>query len=64
MWDFPEIEPMSPALSGGFLTVGPPGKSQVNYFCICSVGEALLTWQPGSCSPVLVLKIKQPFNHQ
>ena len=30
MWDLPGpgIEPMSPALAGGFLTTGPPGKSQ------------------------------------
>ena len=29
MWDLPGpgIEPMSPALAGGFLTTGPPGKS-------------------------------------
>ena len=29
MWNLPgpEIEPMSPALAGGFLTTGPPGKS-------------------------------------
>ena len=29
MWDRPRpgIEPMSPALAGGFLTIGPPGKS-------------------------------------
>ena len=28
MWDLPrpEIEPVSPALQGGFLTTGPPGK--------------------------------------
>ena len=28
MWDLPEpgIEPVSPALAGGFLTTGPPGK--------------------------------------
>ena len=25
----PEIEPMSPALEGGFLTIGPPGKSHI-----------------------------------
>ena len=24
----PEIKPMSPALQGGFLTTGPPGKFQ------------------------------------
>ena len=30
MWNLPgpEIEPMSPALAGGFLTTGPPGKSK------------------------------------
>ena len=29
MWDLPGpgIEPLSPALAGGFLTTGPPGKS-------------------------------------
>jgi len=29
MWGFPRpgIEPMCPALAGGFLTPGPPGKS-------------------------------------
>ena len=30
MWDLPGpgLEPVSPALSGGFLTTAPPGKSQ------------------------------------
>ena len=30
MWDLPGpgIEPMSPALAGGFLTTAPPGKSK------------------------------------
>ena len=30
MWDFPgpRVKPLSPALAGGFLTKGPPGKSQ------------------------------------
>ena len=29
MWDLPGpgLEPMSPALKGGFLTIAPPGKS-------------------------------------
>ena len=29
MWEFPRpgLEPMSPALAGGFLTTAPPGKS-------------------------------------
>ena len=31
MWDLPglELEPVSPALAGGFLTTAPPGKSLV-----------------------------------
>ena len=31
MWDLPKpgLEPMSPALAGGFLTTVPPGKSQL-----------------------------------
>ena len=33
MWDFPgaEIEPVSPALAGGFLDTGPPGRSQKGF---------------------------------
>ena len=32
MWDLPRagIEPVSPALAGGFLTPGPPGRSQTS----------------------------------
>ena len=32
MWDLPRpgLEPICPALAGGFLTIAPPGKSQVN----------------------------------
>ena len=36
MWDLPGpwLEPVSPALAGGFLTTAPPGKSQYhNVFC-------------------------------
>ena len=34
MWDLPGpgIEPMSPALAGGFLTTVPPGKSPIKVF--------------------------------
>ena len=34
MWDLPgpEIEPVSPALAGGFLTTAPPGKSYCFFF--------------------------------
>ena len=33
MWDLPGpgLEPVSPALTGGFLTTAPPGKSQGPY---------------------------------
>ena len=33
MWDLPGpgLEPMSPALAGGFLTTVPPGKPYVNF---------------------------------
>jgi len=35
MWDLPEsgIEPVSPALAGGFFTTVPPGKLLVFVFC-------------------------------
>ena len=29
MWDLPGIEPMSPALAGGFFTTEPPGKPRI-----------------------------------
>ena len=34
MWDLPRpgLEPMSPALAGGFLTTAPPGKSSTTFF--------------------------------
>ena len=31
-WNFPGIEPMSPALAGIFFTTEPPGKP---YVCVC-----------------------------
>ena len=36
MWDLPGpgLEPVSPALAGGFLTTAPPGKPQGNIFFI------------------------------
>ena len=33
----PRIEPVSPALVGGFLTTGPPGKPSLSYFNPCLV---------------------------
>jgi len=34
MWNLPRpgMEPMSPALAGGFLTTAPPGKFQYYYY--------------------------------
>ena len=36
MWDLPGpgIEPVSPALAGGFLTTAPPGKSLRDYLTV------------------------------
>ena len=39
MWDLPEpgIEPVSPALAGGFLTTAPPGKPPIPNFIFVSL---------------------------
>ena len=44
MWDLPrpEIEPMSSALPGRFLTTGPPGKPHLWIFDECSLGSVIL----------------------
>ena len=44
MWDLPGpgLEPVSPALAGGFLTTAPPGKSPQAYFkqkVLCQVQD-------------------------
>ena len=38
MWDLPvpRLEPVSPALAGGFLTTAPPGKSQLGILNVLS----------------------------
>ena len=43
MWDLPGpgIEPVSPALAGGFLTTAPPGKSLLVSYKAHSLGENL-----------------------
>ena len=45
MWDLPRpgLEPVSPALAGGFLTTAPPGKSEVGRFEAVE-NEALLSF--------------------
>ena len=39
MWDLPGLglEPVSPALAGGFLTTAPPGKPAYIMFCLLSL---------------------------
>ena len=59
MWDLPGpgLEPMSPALAGGFLTTVPPGKSKnplvlKTYFC-----EALLLHPQSRVSQCLLAEM-------
>ena len=41
MWDLPGpgLEPVSPALAGGFLTTPPPGKSHSLEFCATEINS-------------------------
>ena len=41
MWDLPgpRLEPVSPALAGGFLTIAPPGKSWSRIIIIFLINE-------------------------
>ena len=56
MWDLPGpgLEPVSPALAGGFLTTAPPGKSQ-EHFLIAALPAAchwhLARWGNACDSP-------------
>ena len=55
MWELPgrEIQPASPALQGGFLTTGPPGKPKKTvfdvpkFFIISSTFYNLMKCGPG-----------------
>ena len=56
MWDPPGlgIEPMSPALAGGFFTTEPPGKPWISVLVhTCAIEEAVsekdVTEQLGNC---------------
>ena len=58
MWDLPRpgLEPMSPALAGGFLTTVPTGKSQdlFSYLCLpryrrMTLGRAVLSVRRSNC---------------
>ena len=44
MWDLPGpgIEPVSPALTGGFSTTEPPGKPKRKFFCVCEISNSVL----------------------
>ena len=59
MWDLPGpgLEPMSPALAGGFLTTVPPGKSScLCFWTCCSLPEILYTssaWKTHMQIPLL-----------
>ena len=45
LWDLPEpgMEPVSPALQGGFLTTGTLGKPQNNTFQVYYINQYLIT---------------------
>ena len=47
MWDLPGpgIEPVSPALAGGFSTTAPPGKPLVHSFVAAAAGMSMLRLQ-------------------
>ena len=60
MWDFPGpgLEPVSPALAGGFLTTMPPGRNLL--------GQALpnYVWRTkSSLPPVFINKVLLEYNH-
>ena len=46
MWDLPRpgIEPVSPALAGGFLTTDPPGKSRAHFPLSINLPSLLVFW--------------------
>ena len=53
MWDLPGpgLEPVSPALAGGFLTTVPPGKPlKVNVLLLCGVFFTAFLWFPFNSS--------------
>ena len=58
MWDLPGpgLEPVSPALAGGFLTTEPPGKPQRLLFSSLIIGERFVLF---SCHPGL--RFSSPF---
>ena len=55
MWDLPGpgIEPVSPALAGGFLTTEPPGKSRHEFFKMQTKQSDVLESHLGERLPTL-----------
>ena len=56
MWDLPGpgIEPVSLALAGGFLTIGPPEKSLLFFIStVATLVQALMNFCLGFCSGLL-----------
>ena len=46
MWDLPgsEIEPVAPALAGGFFTMEPPGKPKIGFFFLKKILFLVFIW--------------------
>ena len=65
MWDLPGlgIEPMSPALAGGFLTTAPPGSPINSYLDLYmfSVLKDSLTMSPSLVDNYCLSPLKTPF---
>ena len=68
MWDLPRpgLEPVSPALAGGFLTTAPPGKSyqgflfvdvRITHFPTLKSGHLPLSHAIRRLSPLVILKL-------
>ena len=57
----PGIEPVSPALAGGFLTTGPPGKHLC--VCVCEVKGLMSVVCPSHCPTPSPCSKHFDFNH-
>ena len=58
MWDLPEpgIEPVSPALAGRFLSIGPPGKSSFKIYNLLFILILVVLHLPALCGLFLVMQ--------
>ena len=63
MWDLPGpgLEPMSPALAGGFLTTAPPGKSLI-YSVFCVYSTAIKFCKGGGWPRFSIFNVLSSFN--